>query len=455
MALQKQRSYLLFIIISASITIIFFIFQFWNRPSSISTNPQPFNDRTNTVISNLSMLHRPEYPALVLQGPPKCGTRTFVNTLSKFDNVIQYGPERDFWAGPNKWRCHIRYNKSEWIAFIGHYNAYNRTLHDLVDSILTDPRNAICTVERYKWHWNKIKPRSFIASHWHNKSCQHPNTTNMSNYCYLIEKGPVYARSPWVGMIFVYLMPNVKLLTIVRNPLKQIVSALYAFPDNVDLNGMASMNATYRWLIAQFHDDFVFMNLSRMCSQLNAQWNGLSQTHSAKQRYLKMSGEYRMFLGNYLRNRFVDPMFLREPRTQMFKWSGFLLPSLLSTLLAWEERIGHAFMIKKWNPMGDDDEFNQAKYIQFEWMFANMDSAMQMVRCWMMDKKNGCDDDDGQQIIFGKVEKTNSFRSQETRQENEYYQNEMNKLWNPCNEAMFNIIRRDRPQLLLGGWKEW
>lgn len=37
---------------------------------------------------------RPDYPALVLQGPPKCGTRTFVDTFSRYTDVVQYGPER-------------------------------------------------------------------------------------------------------------------------------------------------------------------------------------------------------------------------------------------------------------------------------------------------------------------------------------------------------------------------
>ena len=259
----------------------------------------------------------------------------------------------------------------------------------------------------------------------------------------------ILARHGLASFMF-FLMPQIKLLTIVRNPLQQIMSALFAFPTGTDWEAM-TMNETHKWLIDQFRTDSAFMNFSAMCTHLNTKWNALSD-ESAKKRYLKMRGEYRKFLSVYFWNRFVDPMFLEWPRFEMFKWSGFIFPSMLTSLLSWDEAMGDDFMRNEWDPLGAN-EYAQSRWIQFEWMFDSVDEAMRSVRCWMMESENECQGE--KKLKFGKVERTNSFRSIKTRQQSEYYRTQMAKLWSPCNTAMLNIIRRDRPKLMLGEWKEW
>eukprot|EP01083_Nonionella_stella_P028374 78145_1 len=413
---------------------------------------------------------RPDYPALVLQGPPKCGTRTFVNTLSRYNDVVQYGPERDFWAGPNDWRCLVNWNPTQWSVYLKQYAAHNATLYTIATSMTEDKRhyhNSFCTAKRYRWHWNKIKnnPNNFIYSKWIHKSCQHPNESlsvysKYTRYCYLIEKGPVYSRAPRVGIYYAYWMPKIKLITIIRNPLKQIVSSIFAFPEVGFRPEHRPMIETYYTLVTRFQSDEAFMNFSAMCSDLNGRWNQLElDGESGRDRYLRMRKEYRNFLVIYYWKRYVEQLFMVDPRMGIFKWSGFILPSLLTAWTAWDEVKGETFMENEWDPLGNNEVY-QSKVIQFEWMFDNIAKAMKEIKCWMMDIRTdaGCDDeidDKENEKLFENVEHLNVNRPSSWKEYNEYYESNMQRLWNPCNMALQNIVLRDRPQLLLGGWQDW
>ena len=415
---------------------------------------------------NVSLLYRPDYPALVLQGPPKAGTRTFVDTLSRYSDVIQYGPERDFWAGPNEWRCIVHYNITQWKNYLNDYKNYKTDLNKLVIEIVTDKRyNSYCYPERYRWHWNKIKSYSEggVGSNWINKTCQHPNETITNNtkyqrYCYLIEKGPVYTRSPWVPIVYAYLMPRIKLITIVRDPLKQIISAIFAFPEP-GVN-KKNMNATYKWLINHLQEDESFMNFSAMCTELNTEWMKLKlDNHNGKNRYLMMRKYYRHYLFVYNWRRYVKQQFLWEPRADIYKWSSFLLPSLLSGLSAWDEIKGDEFMENVWDPLSDN-EYLENRYIQFEWLYNNVAKSMKLIKCWMMNIKSNtqCDQQINEvenDILFTQIVHKNAHRPESTKQENTYYKSSMQNIWHPCNTAIQNIIRHDRPQLVIGGWYDW
>eukprot|EP01084_Bolivina_argentea_P275790 470429_1 len=432
----------------------------------IDTNTQHIPQEQKAKVSNIK---RPDYPALVLQGPPKCGTRTFVDTLSRYNDVIQYASERDFWAGANEWRCTVHYNKTQWISFVNNFAIHKAKLQQLAITITTEKRftRGLCYPDRYRWHWNKI-PYGIGATgqHWINKSCQHPNQSITINsqykrYCYLIEKGPVYARAPWVGIVYTYLMPRIKLLTIVRNPLKQIISSIFAFSELGFGNQFReNVNTTYKILITQFQIDKIFVKLSDMCSKLNKKWDILKlEGKNGRNRYLMMIDEYRNYLVTYYRYRFVYKMFLVEPRREIYKWASFLFPTVLSTLFAWDESKGFEFMKNKWNPL-QHDEYYENKYVQFEWMFDNVADAMKIVKCWIMDIKSDskCDmvinkkDND---LLFRDVEQTNSNRPSGYKAKNVFYESHMQKIWNPCNLAVQHIIKYDRPKLLLGGWYNW
>ena len=212
-------------------------------------------------------------------------------------------------------------------------------------------------------------------------------------------------------------------------------------------------------MVQQFHSDAAFMNFSAMCTELNRQWETLrSDGKTPRDRYLGMMDEYRTFLVAYLYRRFVNEEFMTQPRMDIHKWSALLLPSTLSTLVAWEEVKGMEFMRNEWDPMGDT-EFYENRYIQFEWMYGNLNEAMKLVRCWMMDLKDGTECDAGmkltQQGLFDGVGLSNSDRANSTRMEDKGYREGMQPLWEPCNLAMQHIVLEDRPQLLLGEWVDW
>merc|ERR1712098_1019285 len=111
---------------------------------------------------------------------------------------------------------------------------------------------------------------------------------------------------------------------------------------------------------------------------------------------------------------------MTAPRIDIHKWSGMLLPSTLITLRAWEETKGPDFMRSEWDPLADS-EWQQSRYIQFEWMFEDVPRAMRSVRCWMMGRGDGaqCDAEmEGiEQGLFGGVGLSNSDRANSTRLE--------------------------------------
>ena len=96
------------------------IFENHNYSHNITKN-RITNNYEHDIIDSISFI--PDTPALSLQGPPKAGTRTFMNTFSKFSDVIQYGAEHDHWVGSNKYKCHIKTDipVNDWKIFLNSY----------------------------------------------------------------------------------------------------------------------------------------------------------------------------------------------------------------------------------------------------------------------------------------------------------------------------------------------
>ena len=260
--------------------------------------------------------------------------------------------------------------------------------------------------------------------------------------------------------MYVHLMPRIKLLTIIRDPMTQIVSALFAFPEERTAQQLDSqhMESTHHWMVKEFMEDAAFTNFSAMCSELNGKWNKLrADGSSGRDRYLGMRDEYRHFLVVYLWRRFVDKEFMTKPRIDIHKWSALLLPSTLTTLMSWEEVKGDEFMRTEWDPMGHL-EFYENRYVQFEWMFGNVPRAMKLVRCWILNIRDGAECEKEMkgtpQGLFDGVGRENSDRADSTRLEDKGYREGMQPLWEPCTSAMQHLLE-DRPQLLLGEWIDW
>eukprot|EP01083_Nonionella_stella_P309230 1094272_1 len=70
-----------------------------------------------------------------------------------------------------------------------------------------------------------------IKERYPTQTCIHPYlySSKDRSYCYLIEKGPSYMNSPWVAAIYSTLMPQTKVIGIIRNPIHHVWSNYWAF----------------------------------------------------------------------------------------------------------------------------------------------------------------------------------------------------------------------------------
>ena len=100
----------------------------WTDHDYSSYNHAQLQNATNATQTNISKLNTNasyynyrqnlEIPALVILGPAKAGTRSFIDAIASFDDIIQYESERHFWSGSTDFVCQPWYNKQEWQWFI-------------------------------------------------------------------------------------------------------------------------------------------------------------------------------------------------------------------------------------------------------------------------------------------------------------------------------------------------
>eukprot|EP01084_Bolivina_argentea_P180871 312450_1 len=103
---------LIFASISLSVFMYFFIHQkpytdsYISQSSVGSFEQAPRLHNLIETDQQAAIYPIPTIPALNILGPPKCGTRTLIDMLSRYSNVVQFGSERGFFNGANKWRCY-------------------------------------------------------------------------------------------------------------------------------------------------------------------------------------------------------------------------------------------------------------------------------------------------------------------------------------------------------------
>lgn len=340
-----------------------------------------------------------------------------MNTLSRYSDIEQFGREFGFWTNGNKWKCYPRWRPSEWSLFISGFVAGTQPLSTLVSAMQSFPENRKCTVDRYRsWYFAL------------NRTC------NISQ-CFYIEKTPIYSRTPWLPVLYANLMPMVKLITILRNPVHLVWSNVFAFKSQKSPHSKEEVDVVEKWIIEQFDQTASFQTLSGLCSAVHSEWTTLSTTTSTttdQRHHMMMQRAYRHFVAEYLRLKFVAPRDVNErPRQHIFKWAPLLTPNLLIGLFAFEHELGI---------------YGHFKVIQFEYIYSDTANAMSQIRCWMT---GSCGADDVEKdYLFRSVDRANSAAPRNTTF-TKRFESEIKRVFGPCTEVMVDVV------LLIGEWINW
>eukprot|EP01083_Nonionella_stella_P088121 245401_1 len=437
--------------------------------NTLTTNDNyPFNvhsSETSTIHNQISprlpdgtygrlqSLDVPEIPSLVLMGPPKAGSRTFINSFSKYNNVLQWHWERAFWCGANKLRCTPKQNHTEWTRYIHQFESNTATLAHLVEVIQSDKSNAKCTVKQNQYLWNR---QEFNMTH---KTCIHPKhahdqNTLHHNFCYLVEKGPSQSRAPWVPILYANLMPKTKTFIIARNPIYHVMSCFVAFKkhnyngNHIDLK---------HHIIDQIKQHQGFNVLVDICKDINRKWISYHGDGHGIKRFLQLKTDYKRFIVTYLWRKFVDPMDIqsRGLREDLFMWAPFTFPVFLISLFSHDEVLNNTVWYD-WTPI------QSYRVVQFEWLYADIPNAMKTIKCWVMELNTiECDthlpDAQNRDIFESEsIERHNHIENATVwQQPYAWYEDNIRQLFNPCYDTMQHILLYDRPHLLLGEWKSW
>eukprot|EP01083_Nonionella_stella_P167766 564693_1 len=408
----------------------------------IANQTSPTLSTDDATHGRLESLNVPEIPSLVLLGPPKSGSRTFINWFSKYDNVLAFGRERAFWCGGNRLRCNPKQNETEWMRYLDEFESNSNTLARLVEVIQSDKSNSRCTVERNQYLW---KSQEFNMTH---KKCIH--SLNQST-CYLVEKGPGQSRVPWVPILFANLMPRTKTFIIVRNPVYHVVSCAIAF-------GFATKGSDQReikhGIVDAIRSHEGFNVLTNVCKEINHKWNSYGD---AMHRFVQLKTDYKRFIVTYLWRKFVDPMDIqsRGLREDLFMWAPFTFPVFLISLFSHDEVLNNTVWYD-WTPI------QSYRVVQFEWLYADIPNAMKTIKCWVMELNTiECDthlpDAQNRDIFESEsIERHNHIENATVwQQPYAWYEDNIRQLFNPCYDTMQHILLHDRPHLLLGEWKSW
>ena len=252
-------------------------------------------------------LRRPDVPSLVLVAPPKTGTTSLMDALSRYPDVVQLGVERHYWNA----RCLETQNASLiWARFLARYANNSSSLSLALRHLTLWNRSELCCNDDYRAEWHRAyhDPLSSARPCLQHKACAYPSNSNSSlssrRFCYLIEKAPYYARHPLlIAVLFANAFPRVKLLNVVRAPSQHIKSAVFAFDE---LRNRRNVSAVMRSVLRRLQSLRLLANVSAGCDAINAQWHALS-SQGARQRYGAMKhAVYRPFLVGFLWAKHVE-----------------------------------------------------------------------------------------------------------------------------------------------------
>ena len=338
----------------------------------------------------------------------------------------------------------------------------------MVQNISAHPDNARCTIDRYKGLWlkrstmNKLMVEYFNKDAKNKKNCVHPryhsdhdtvehdqDMYKQAKYCYLIEKGPSYLNSPWVAAIYSLLLPRIKVIGLIRNPVNHVWSNYWAFGqirDENDAHFESDISKIEKYILDKFMHSFSFNALRDFCIEMNVGYKQLNLSSKSvtdndwnMERYNRMRDEYYLnFMGLYLKLRFIEPMdILIGLRDDGFIWFPLQIIHLLFWLNSYDE---HGI-------------YNNLKIIQSEYFFGNINLARNEVRCWL---SNGYEC--GYQEILESLNIDNQSvpknHANYNQRPSDNFVHSFLELFHPFNEALYNLLH-DRPEILIGKWIQW
>ena len=414
----------------------------------------------------------PIMPSLVLLGPEKTGTRTFISTMGKFPEIYEQKIEIYYWTKLTSLGCLPQWTVDQWDQYITQYlnhsdtkNIINskdlQTFFQLIaDSIvITDNRASQCNTQRFIRRWNRFY-RDSNQTH-----CLHPGLVASDNdddksgltlpYCWFIEKSPNYSRNPLVGLIFSNYFERIKLIHIIRNPIKLIWSWVYAFHKKYIKDLGKDNDRVARDLFKYFRSNSAAKIMRKECVNINNNWNiiksidiGNVNVNVNSKRELMMP-HYVSMMKEYLNYRFVlnKTNDLSFHSKESMVWVSLMYPTLMFYILAYDQVYGF-------------ENWNQFRLIQFEYLYKNMSISMNVIKCWLQTNQQYTSDFDLQNrckqsyhhLKFGlKIKKINARASGSMSDE---FKKQFEQLLSPCYQCLFHEIENS-PQLLLGEWIPW
>eukprot|EP01084_Bolivina_argentea_P242202 406386_1 len=433
----------------------------------ISNSPPPIHNRNietlssitkNTIKSNQEK-HSPGLPAFIVIGPPKSGTTSLVHTFaSSLDNfLLKPGDngEHHFWNGANTYTCLPDYDNITWNSFIYSWKHKKIKLTSLNHSIWTShiihPR--VCTTSKYEsiWQWIMCKQHSNATDkicyvpmdHHKQKYCAKNQIIDINiknKYCYFIESSPSYLRNPLIGIMYAMNMPRIKLLGIIRNPVNMWWSWCWHYYSHLFDKTENGLQKLERWVfnvkLHAYPETLIpFEKLRTECKRINIGSQNMDYNE-------KFEIFYRDFMALYLKLRFIDetiePHVRREPDAMIY--STLIFPTFLFWIQSFDEIYGRNF----------NNEWNNLRFVQFEWLYANKKESFNMIHCWVVYGVYNCP-----------FKHSNSFDNvlrlerQAYGSYSDYWSESVQKLYVDCNHALQSVLLKDRPGLLIGEWIDW
>ena len=420
-----------------------------HQTSNIRIQPK-YNDNNNNIDRN------PGFPAFVVIGPPKSGTTSLVHTLtSRLDNFHLYPPdngEHHFWNGGNAYTCLPDYGRKEWMEYIDAWNHNEVTLkflnHTIWTSRLKHPRE--CTTNKYRsiWQWilchelsNVTDKICKVSQKYHEqKFCDKAlDIDHNLEYCYFVESAPSYIRNPLIGIMYAMNMPKTKLLGIIRNPVNMLWSWAWHYYSHLFEKTDKGKIKMEKWLLNTkmyaYPQVFkAFKQLTKECKIINTASNEMDVDYQTRFKLF-----YRKLMGLYLRLKFVDKMIephvRREPDAMLF--SALIFPTFLFWIHAFDEIYGQ-------------NEWNNLRFVQFEWLYSNQMESFNIIHCWI--KYGHYDCKHRKDVTFSKVLKK---EAKAYGVYTDYFKHEVQKMYVDCNHELHKVLVLDRPNLLIGEWMNW
>ena len=297
-------------------------------------------------------------------------------------------------------------------------------------------------------------------------------------FCWLVDKSPGDAESPWQSLLYSYYYPKMKFLAIARHPIDQVLSiAWHESKKWKKKHGIfysfKSMEALVYNFIEKYWIKNGVINLQNQCQKfVNLFENKDDNDDVFKYKYISQSQN---IVKNILYQVFVTKnspgldyslpkleqtfsIILKNPNT---------LPFFLFWIYIYDERFGY----KNWN---------QFRIIQHEWMFKNLPLSLGIIKCWLQTDKQfniniNVNDSDilftqCSQAYFNNKEYYDSINKIFDQKSNvKLAQRAKNKtitttsastiqkivpFYKPCSDGLTHLLQY-RKELLLGNWIEY